>query len=244
MKIVATIEARMRSTRLPGKVLKPVLGRPLLELMVGRVRRAKRIDEIVIATTDDASCDPIEDLARQIGVSFFRGSEDDVLGRVLGAAQSAQADLIVELTGDCPLLDPGLIDRVIETYLAGDVDYCSNRMLRTHPIGMDIQVFPTAVLEQVAGLTSDPRDREHVSIYIYEHPERFRLLNFAESLPPSAPDLRLTLDTPLDYELIQTVFERLYPRNPHFGLPEMLELFAQEPALAAVNEASKPKPRQ
>ncbi len=242
MKIVATIEARMRSTRLPGKVLMPVLGRPLLELMVERIRRSEWIDEIVIATTHDASCDPIEALAQQIGVSVFRGSEDDVLGRVLGAAQSAQADLIVELTGDCPLLDPGLIDRVITTYLAGDADYCSNRLLRTHPIGMDIQVFPTAVLKQVAGLTSDPRDREHVSIYIYEHPERFRLLNFAESLPPSAPGLRLTLDTPLDYELIQTVFGRLYPRNPHFGLPEMLELFAQEPALAAINEASKPKP--
>jgi spore coat polysaccharide biosynthesis protein SpsF len=235
MRIVATIQARMRSSRLPGKVLLPVVGKPLLELMIERLRRVSALDAIVVATTVDASCDPIEALARRLGVGCFRGSEEDVLDRVLQAARAAGADLIVETTGDCPLIDPLTVQRVVESFLAHEVDYCSNILTRTYPRGMDVQVFPTTVLEEVARLTGDQADREHVSLYIYEHPERFRLLNVESGLPREAAELRLTVDAPEDFELIKAIYEALYPADPAFGLREILALFAQRPGLRELN---------
>jgi spore coat polysaccharide biosynthesis protein SpsF len=233
-RVVCTIQARMTSTRLPGKVLMPAVGRPLLALMIERLQRAERIDGIVIATTEDASSDPIEGLAHDLGVGCFRGSEEDVLSRVLGAARAADADVIVETTGDCPLIDPAVVDRVIEGYQAGGVDYCSNILERTYPRGLDVQVFPTAVLAEVDRLTQDPADREHVSLYIYEHPERYRLRSVVSDHPESA-DLRLTVDLPEDYELIRTIFEELYPADPAFGLDAILELLSARPELADLN---------
>src|SRR3954464_13192916 len=198
-RVVATIEARMTSSRLPGKVLLPALGKPLLELMVERLKRCRHLDAIVIATTEDASSDPLEELASRLGIGCFRGSEDDVLARVLGAAQAYDAELIVETTGDCPLIDPATVDLVISRFHEAGVDYCANNLERTYPRGMDAQAFPTAVLAEVASLTDDPSDREHVSLYIYEHPERYRLRNVASDRPESA-ELRLTVDTAEDYK--------------------------------------------
>jgi spore coat polysaccharide biosynthesis protein SpsF len=236
-RVVATIEARMTSSRLPGKVLLPAAGKPLLELMVERLRRTRHLDEIVIATTEDASSDPLQALAERLGIGCFRGSEDDVLARVLGAAQAYDADLIVELTGDCPLIDPALVDHVIERHREGGADYTANVLEKTYPLGFAVQVFPTAVLAEVASLTDDPADREHVSLYIYEHPERYRLRNVVSDHPESA-ELRLTVDTPEDYDppedydLVKTVFETL---DGAFGLPEILDLFARKPELAGIN---------
>jgi spore coat polysaccharide biosynthesis protein SpsF len=239
--VVCTIQARMTSTRLPGKVLMPVLGKPLLELMIERLRRARHVDEIVVATTEDASSDPIEELAERLGVGCFRGSEDDVLARVLGAAHAFGADLIVETTGDCPLIDPAVVDRVIEGFREGGVDYCSNILKRTYPRGLDVQVFPTRVLEEVDRRTDDPSDREHVSLYIYEKPGRFRLRN-VESAHPDSAELRLTVDAPEDYELIRAVFEALYESDPAFGLEEMLALFEARPELPELNRDIEQKP--
>lgn len=237
-----TIQARMRSERLPGKVLASVLARPLLDLMVERLRRVRLADDIVIATTTDPSCDAIERLARDIDVACFRGSEDDVLGRVLLASRHADAELIVETTGDCPLIDPATVDRVIETFLSNEVDYCSNILRRTFPRGMDVQVFPLRVLEEVARLTHDPADREHVSLYIYEHPQRFRLMNVESGLPSGAQDLRLTVDTPEDLQLVRAVFERLLPERREFDLADILQLMREHPELAAINAGVHQKP--
>ena len=234
MRIVATIEARMHSTRLPGKVLLPILGRPMLELMIERLRRVSQLDAIVIATTSDPSSDPIEALAQRVGVGCFRGSEADVLERVLFAARSAQADVIVELTADCPLIDPELTTEAISAFLAAEVDYASNCLQEPYPRGLDVQVFSTAVLEEVARLTIDPADREHVSLYIYEHPERYRLLGVSAG-PPEAAELRLTVDTIEDFELVTQIYQSLYPLNPDFGLREIIELFRRQPELRLVN---------
>lgn len=241
MRIVATIQARMRSERLPGKVLLPILGRPNLALMVERLRRVPSVDEIVIATTDHKSCDPIEALAQALGVGCFRGSEEDVLDRVIRAGRAARADLIIETTGDCPLIDPPTVQRVVDGFLEGGVDYCSNVISRTFPRGMDTQVFPLAVLEEVAGLTSDPVDHEHVSLYIYQHPKRFTLRNIESGLPRFVSDLRLTLDTPEDLTLIRTVFEELYPVKPEFTLSDILALFERRPELADINREIRQK---
>jgi len=235
VKTVIIIQARMQSTRLPGKVLQPILDRPMLELMIERLQQVKGADEIVIATTEDPSCDVIEALAKRLNVGCFRGSEEDVLDRVLKAAHHYQADLIVETTGDCPVIDPETIDKVIKTFRSHRVDYCSNILKRTYPRGMDVQVFPTAVLEKVAGLTNDPVDHEHVSIYIYEHPEIFRLMNIESGLSEEQTSVRLTVDTPEDFALIKTIYEKLYPLKSDFNLKDILALLKDMPDLANMN---------
>lgn len=232
---ICTIEARMTSSRLPGKVLKPILGRPMLELMVERIRRARRLDGVVIATTDNAADDEIEALASRLGAGCFRGSEDDVLGRVLGAAKAFGATLIVETTGDCPLIDPSLIDQVVGTFEANDVDYCDNCIVKSYPLGMAVQAFPVRVLEEVAGLTEDPADREHVSLYIYEHPERYRLLHIVSGLSEEESALRLTVDTQADLDLVTRVFEELYPSRPDFTLQDVFVFLKGRPDLATSN---------
>ena len=225
----------MRSSRLPGKVMLPILGRSMLELMIERLRRVPKIDEIVVATTVDQSCQPIMDLAASLGVGCFRGSEDDVLERVLQAARFAHGDVIVETTGDCPLIDPEVINQVITAYNSSGVDYCSNILQRTYPRGMDVQVFSVDTLAKVAELTDDPTDHEHVSLYIYEHPELFRLLNVRNSLPTESSRFRLTVDTAEDFELTRRIYERLYPANPKFGLNDITYLLEHEPELSAIN---------
>jgi spore coat polysaccharide biosynthesis protein SpsF len=234
MRTVCTIEARMTSSRLPGKVLLEAAGKPLLAHMIERLRRARTLDAIVIATTEEASSDPIVALAEELGVGCFRGSEDDVLGRVLGAARAHAAELIVETTGDCPLIDPGVVDLIVERFRDGGVDYCSNTLERTYPRGMDVQAFPFAVLEEVDRLTDDPADREHVSLYIYEHPERYELRS-VRSERPETGELRLTVDTPDDLALIRAVFDELYPKDPAFGLDDILALLDARPDLAELN---------
>jgi len=235
MRVVITIEARMRSSRLPGKVLSPILGRPMLARMIERLQRVRRADAIVVATTEHPADEPIAKLAEELGVGCFRGSEDDVLDRVLKAARSADADLIVETTADCPLIDPGVIDQLIATFQSNAVDYCSNVLKPSYPRGLDCQVFPVSVLARVAELTRDPADREHVSLYIYEHPELFRLLTVASGLPKEAGLLRLTVDTPEDLELVRRIYRELYPADPTFGLKEILGLIEQLPELAYMN---------
>jgi spore coat polysaccharide biosynthesis protein SpsF len=241
MKTVITIAARMRSSRLPGKVLLPVLGRPMLARMIERLRRARRADGIVVATTTAPGDDPIAALAADLQVGCFRGSEADVLDRVLRAARSVGAERIVETTADCPLIDPQVIDRVIEAFDGSAVDYCANVLAPTYPRGLDVQVFPVAVLADVAGRTSDPVDREHVSLYIYHPPERYRLLNVTSGLPPADAAHRLTVDTREDLRLVRRLYEALYPVNPAFGLREILDHLAANSELAAINRHIRQK---
>jgi len=241
MKTVAIIEARMTSTRLPGKILLPIEGKPLLEILVERLKQAEFLDKIVIATTDKSSDDIVEQLAQRLGVGFFRGSEEDVLDRVLQAAHASNADIIVEITGDCPLLDPRLVDQLIRIYQQKGVDYVSNILKRTYPRGMDLQIFSTKVLEKVARLTQDPVDHEHVSLYIYEHPEVFSLFNVESDLPEKFWDARLTVDTREDFELIKAIFESLYPSNPAFTLEDIVDLIEKRPDLLSINRNIRQK---
>lgn len=242
MKIIATIEARMASSRLPGKILKDVLGKPMLERMIERVKRSKLIHDVVVATTVDPGDQITEDACKAMGARCFRGSNDDVLLRVLEAAKANQADLIVELTGDCPLIDPGIIDQVIQLYLDHDYDYTSNLLDRSFPRGTEVQVFSVKVLDEVNRITQDPADHEHVSLYIYEHPEKFKLGTL--SAPPEfvRPGIRLTVDLPQDLELIRQVYQRLYPAKPDFSLRDILALLDTDPALAQINGSIQQKP--
>ena len=241
-KIVATIEARMTSSRLPGKVLLDLAGKPALQQLVERLRRSRYLDEVVVATTDRSTDDPVAELCRRIGCSVFRGSEDDVLARVLGAANSVSGDLIVEITGDCPAVDWRHVDLLIETFFAGQYDYVANVAgPRPYPVGFEVQVFPTAVLAEVDRLTQNPVDHEHVSLYIYSHPERYRIYYVEASPELYQPDLEVTLDTPEDYQLIQAIFTTLLPDNPDFSALDVVNLLRQQPELLALTREVKRK---
>ena len=234
-KVVATIEARMRSTRLPGKVMREACGRPLLALMVERVRRARTVDEVVVATTADAADDPIAALAGRLKVSVHRGPEQDVLRRVHDAAVSAGAGVIVELTGDCPLIDPALIDAAVEQFFAQPCDYVSNCRVPGLPLGMAVEVFSLELLQVADREGRRPEDREHVSWFFIRQPERFRLVDVPVRPQHHAPDLRLTVDEEPDYRLVRMVFETLYPQKTDFDCADIVDLLRRRPELAAIN---------
>jgi len=234
-RIAATIEARMTSSRLPGKVLMDAAGKPMLAHMIERLQRVPSLDAVIVATTVNATDDPVVELAERLGVGYFRGSEDDVLARVLDAARAHDVDVIVETTGDCPLIDPALVEICIQGYLDAGVDYISNVLERTYPRGMDTQVFATDILADVAARTDDADDHEHVSLYIYNHPEIYSLKNMAGPPELTDPGLGLTLDTPEDFELLRRIFEALYPDDPNFGLAAVLKLLNDDPSLAEIN---------
>ena len=234
-RIVATIEARMTSSRFPGKVLMEACGKPMLQHMIERLQRVPSLDGIVVATTGNDADIPIVNLAQSMGVGFFQGSEYDVLLRVLHSARAYDIDVIVEMTGDCPLIDPVLVEDCIRGYQVAGVDYVSNVLERTYPRGMDTQVFATEVLADVADRTDDPEDHEHVSIFIYSHPEIYSLKNMPGPPELTNPGLGLTLDTPEDLELIRRIFEILYPDNPNFTLADILAALKDNPALTELN---------
>ncbi|MEA3458493.1 MAG: glycosyltransferase family protein [Candidatus Thermoplasmatota archaeon] len=242
MKIVGIIEARMGSSRLPGKVLLPLGDKPVLERLIERVSRSRYLNTIIVATTEKDADQPIVGLCERIGVSCFRGSEDDVLDRVLKAAKSVDADIICELMGDSPLLDPILIDNTITAHLAGGYDYTSNFFPEnTFPMGFAVQVFPVSVLEKAAKLTQNPIDRVHVSCFIYHNPKLFTLQGVCANLHTYAPDLRLSLDTGSDYEIICKVFNALYKENTCFLAQDVVAYLRTHPELCFINKDVRQK---
>lgn len=224
MKIIATIEARMTSSRLPGKVLMPYVGKSNLEHIIERLRRSKYLDDVVVATTVNKTDDPIVALCKEVGCSVFRGSEEDVMLRVLEAAKSVQGDLIVEITGDCPMIDHRHVDQLIELYLESNVDYASNILKRTFPRGFDTQVFSVKTLEDAEKRTQNKADREHVSLYIYAGETSYRLKNWEAPENLFHPEIEVTLDTREDYELLKDLFERLYSQNTDFSAEDVVRL--------------------
>ncbi|GFK94853.1 8-amino-3,8-dideoxy-manno-octulosonate cytidylyltransferase [Fundidesulfovibrio magnetotacticus] len=234
-RIVSTIECRMTSSRLPGKVMMTSAGKTMLEHHVERLSRVAKIDEILFATTTNPQDDCIASLAQRLGIGCHRGSEEDVLARVLGAAESVGGDVIVEITGDCPLIDPSVVAQTLDLYLANPCDYACNDNPLSYPIGMDVEVFSTRLLRVAheEGLT--PEDREHVSWFFLRNPERFRLLTLPAPPELHWPDLRLTLDEQADYQLIDAVFRALYPANPAFSLADVLTLLRAHPELLQLN---------
>lgn len=236
MKTVIISQARMTSTRLPGKVLKEVLGKPLLSYQIERLQRVKSADEIVIATTTNRDDDPIVSLADDLGVAVYRGSENDVLLRYYEAAREHNANAIVRVTSDCPLIDPFVIEKVLAFYVdsRGKYDYVANTLQRTYPRGMDTEVFSMTVLATAHQQATQKPEREHVTAYIYRNHEQFRLGNVAYSSNESRH--RWTVDTAEDFELIKRIIEALYPTNNCFTLEDCLQLLHRNPEWSGLNE--------
>ncbi len=236
MKTVIIVQARMTSTRLPGKVLKKVLNKSLLEYQVERLRRVKYADEIVIATTINETDQPIVDLCRHLSVPCFRGSEQDVLSRYHAAAREHQAEAIVRITSDCPLIDPQVTDRVVQFYLEHrpTYDYVSNSLERTYPRGMDTEVFSVKALKEAFAEATEQSDREHVTPFIHRQTDRYRLANIAHTENQSHH--RWTVDTPEDFELVKNITSALYPANPLFSLQDCLNLLQKHPEWKEIND--------
>jgi spore coat polysaccharide biosynthesis protein SpsF len=231
----------MASTRLPGKVLKPVLGKPLLTYQVERLRRVARADGIVLATTTDDADHILVDFAQANGLAWYRGSEEDVLSRYHGAAQEAGADVVIRVTSDCPLIDPAVIDEVIATFTQSqpDCDYASNTMRRTYPRGMDCEVFSRKALDIAHAEAVRLVEREHVTPFIFQHPHRFALRNLEYASDHS--NHRWTVDTVQDFALVSRVLERLYPEHPNFTLEDCLELLGEHPDWVRINAGVQQK---
>jgi spore coat polysaccharide biosynthesis protein SpsF len=230
------VEARMGSRRLPGKHMRPLLGKPMVVRMLERLMRSKKADVICLATTERPEDEVLEHWALDLGLACYRGSVDDVLGRVLAAARSVGADVIAEITGDCPLADAALIDQAIDRHSVGDADYVANILDRlTYPVGFDVQVYPTDLLAEVDRLCSDPDQRVDVTPYIYGHGETFRLVNLDAPEALRRPAYRLCVDYPEDFAVIEQVFRALYPSNPTFGVVDIIGFLDQQQALATSN---------
>ena len=244
MKTVIIVQARMTSTRLPGKILLPVLDKPLLEYQVERLRRVRLSDDLVIATTENEADEPVVALCRKLQAPYFRGPEEDVLARYFGAALEFQADTVVRITSDCPLIDPEIIDKVIDVFNThrDQFDYVSNSLRRTYPRGMDTEVLPFSVLKEAHVEAVAAEEREHVTPFVYLRPKRYRLGSVVNDVDYS--NYRLTVDTREDFELIKLLIENLYPSNPLFNLQDMLNLLLANPEWVTINAHVEQKKMQ
>jgi spore coat polysaccharide biosynthesis protein SpsF len=228
MRVVATIEARMSSSRLPGKVLMPAAGRPMLAHRVERLEAVPSLDAIMLATTVAHADDVLVDFAAEHGIGCHRGSEDDVMQRVVDAARAGEADVIVEITGDCPIVDPAIVEQCIRMFHANGRDYCSNNTPHSWPVGMDTQVFALATLERSAAMTDDPLDREHVSRHMRMNPDLFSQVLLVAPAAEHWPELGLTLDEQGDYELLRNLIEHFADSDPLFPVRDALRVLREE----------------
>ncbi len=233
--IIATVEARMGSTRLPGKTMAPLLGKPLLYRVLERIRQARTVNEVVVATSINPADDVIASWCEQEGYSCYRGSEDNVLSRVVEAARHYSATVVVQLGADCPLYDPELIDELVSIFLANDYDYVANDMKLTYPEGIDAHVISMAALKEALAHAKDPRQLEDVPRYIWDHPERFTIFNREAPAEIFFPELRVTVDYPEDLELVSQIYAALYPKDRSFRTKDVIALVRDNPHLLLIN---------
>jgi len=247
-KIDIIVEARLSSKRLPKKVMLKVLERPLLDLMIERLKRINFIENIIIATTTNKIDDEIVNLANDIGVKFFRGSENDVLGRVVEAAKENKTDIIVQITGDNPLVDKEIAESIIKFYtvnqnkydfVSNDVGIYNDSFKQEFPMGLNTKVFPSSLLFGVEKITTNIVDREHVPNYILKNSHKYKVHNFKAENKYSRPDLRFTLDYQEDYEVIKLIYENLYEKNKNFSAVDIFDFLDKNPDIKKINSHRK-----
>ena len=238
MKVVCLVQARVGSTRLPGKILKEICGKTILHHEIDRLKKCKEIDEIVIATTDKEDDDKIVNEAKKLSVKYFRGSENDVLSRFYYAAKENNADIIVRVTSDCPCIDFEILDKMLiyfkDKYKEKQIDYLSNTINRTYPRGYDIEIFTFSALEKSYINAEKEYEREHVTPYIYDKTNNFLKLSFENTEDYSK--YRVTLDTIEDFIVIKNIFENLYYKNPYFKLNDVVQYLNNNLHIVDINK--------
>lgn len=231
---LAVIQARMDSSRLPGKVLLPILGKPIIWHIYERLKFSKNIDKICISTSNEKSDDPIIKFAKENNIDYYRGSKENLVSRHLGAAKKFGADIIIRITADCPLIDPAIVDMLLDFYKKNpDADFISNTKIRTYPIGLDVEIIPKKILEKLLPISNNPVFYEYfISMYIYEHPNDFKSVGIRLDKPNL---LRWTLDYGEDYEFVKQVYSYLYKEKSIFGMADILQLLKKYPKLGEIN---------
>lgn len=234
--IFATVQVRMGSSRLPGKAMREVLGVPLLGHLLNRLKYSRRLTGVVVATSINPENDVIEIYCRRHEVACFRGSEDDVLGRMVGALTMVDANIGVEVFGDCPLIDFRIVDSMVDIYLGseGKLDWVGNDIKTTYPPGMEVEVFTASALADAAGRILDPVIREHGTLYIRQNPNLYSILNIEAPDASRRPDLSLEVDTDVDLDIIANVLEH-FKGMPDFSLGDIIKFLDSNPQLADKN---------
>ena len=228
---LAIVQARTGSSRLPGKVLKPLEGEPMIMRQLQRLARAGNLDHIVVATSDSEEDDKLADLLRARGIDVNRGPLNDVLARYIWALHHHPSDVVVRVTADCPLISPKVIDQVVERFHSSDADYVSNTMDPTYPDGLDVEAVTAAALRYVHEQTSDKHESEHVTLGVYRRTDRFVIENLRDPSGADHSDLRWTVDTADDFAFVEAVYRDLFSRDPEFDYPEVLALIEANPQL-------------
>jgi spore coat polysaccharide biosynthesis protein SpsF len=239
MTVGAIVQARMGSTRLPGKALLDIEGTSMLARVIDRTRRARSIDRVIVATTTKPQDDPLAAHARELAVEVFRGDEEDVLDRYYQAASHHALDVVVRITSDCPLLDPELVDQVVRPLLdrSSAVDYSANTLRRTYPRGLDVEAVPFATLARAWREAQSAHERAHVFPYVYEHPDQFSLAGISDAVDRS--DMRWTVDTEEDLLFVREVCRALGARD--FTWVDVLHLIETRPQLLGINSRVRQK---
>jgi spore coat polysaccharide biosynthesis protein SpsF len=234
--IVAIVQARMGSTRLPGKILKSIQGMPMLWHIVSRLKSVDEIDEVVIATSDLPSDDQVYEMAKNYGIACFRGSETDVLNRFYSAAKMMDAQYVIRITGDCPLVDPLTISKLIQLYFNDQFDFCGvacgagvakEKNINRFPDGLDAEIFSFKILSEVNNKANTILQREHVTPFIWQNNKSYKQGSLYSDVDYS--DLRLTVDNKEDFDFVNWIYDMLYPNNSHFDLQDILELLENNP---------------
>ena len=239
MNIIATIQARMASSRLPGKVLKKIMGKPMLLYQIERIKKSILIDDVIVATSTSSADDAIEAFAREYGINFFRGSENDVLQRIVDTLRHFKVEIHVEFMGDNPIPDANVVDSIIGFYLKNHdrYDYVTNALKTTFPPGFEVFVYPSKTLYEAEKGVKDAALREHVGLHIYSQPDKFQIMNIeAPDCIRQYVDFHFEVDTQEDFEVIKSILEHFYPENPCFSMTQAIGYLAEHRELAEKNK--------
>lgn len=228
---IGILQARMSSSRLPGKVLKPLSSKPMIIQQLERIQRATTLSDVIVATSVDPTDDMLAETLGGYGYRVVRGPLDDVLARFVGVIDETQPDNVVRMTADCPLISPSVIDEVVRSFHESDADYASNTLTPTYPDGLDVEVVSASAMRELADLDLDQHEHEHVTLGIYRRPERFTLHNVVDPTGADRSNLRWTVDTAEDFAFVRDVYAHVFPDNPEFDYQDVLKIIDQQPEL-------------
>jgi spore coat polysaccharide biosynthesis protein SpsF len=233
-KISAVIEARMTSTRLPGKHMMLANGKPIISYLINRLKKVPSLDHIIMATTSNDTDNPLVELASKMNIDYFRGSEANVMLRVIESAESVSSETVVSITGDCPLIDPIIIEQAIQTFIQNECDYVNNAYIPGYPGGMNVQVYSLDSLKRSYNMTTEPLDLEHVTSHILRNPKIFKHIYMIAPMDLSWPEISFELDEQNDYDFLKKIIEH-FDTEEIFSCKQVIDLLQENPDWVRIN---------